>query len=154
MSPNMLVVTTTSYFSGCVSTNIANASTIATSFSTSGYSAATSWKTSWNSRQPCSTLCFTTQVTRFLPSAGAPRPRSRASSNALRITRSDARRVITRRSVARLPSAARSPWPLYRPSVFSRIDHHVDLVGPPHLANWPEMPCLHAGQAFHGRTLA
>jgi hypothetical protein len=114
----MFVVTHTSYRSGWVSTNIANESTIATSGLDVGIRARHFANTSRNSRQPVRTLCLTMQVTRFLPSPGAPRPRSRDNANAFSITRFDARRVITRRSVAR--SGVRSAIPEYRPSVFSR----------------------------------
>jgi len=92
------------------------------------------------------------QVTRRLPSAGAPLPRRRDSSNAARITRSEARRVITRRSVAR--SAVRSAMPEYRPSVFLADDHHVDVLGRPHLAERARQAVPGAAQAAHRRMFA
>ena len=77
----------------------------------SGYPWPTRSNVSRKNRHPSRTFDLSMQVTRFFPSDGAPRPRDREVSNALRITRSDPFRVITRVSIATSVSSARLSRP-------------------------------------------
>ena len=82
----------------------------------------------------------------------APVPRARHSSNALRITRRDAARVMTRVSIAASPMTP--PMPLYRPSVFSRTKIMSTWPGSQAWRNRPDRPWRTPGRSLIGRTLA
>ncbi len=104
MSPNMLVVTTTSNRSGLRMSSAAVASTMSSSSSTSGKSAATLRTSRRNSpSDSLSTLALWTAVT-------FPR-RPRASSKAARATLSQAPALILRTDRARSASGMNSPLP-------------------------------------------
>jgi len=105
MSPNMLLVTTVSYCSGCVITNMHAASMYWCSRVTSGYSAPTSANVRVHSSMARMAFALVSSVSFFRL------PRARQVSNAWRITRSVPFRVNRISCVATSSGVPFLNWP-------------------------------------------